>query len=737
MTDAMDVVLPTFGRFFQSQQRRINVIYGGAGSGKSVAVAQRIVDLFIRETDIRILVTRRTLPSLKITAYQLVRDILDGLGIPYEINRSDLVMTRGENQIHFKSLDDSEKIKSSEFNYIWAEEATELQRSDMLQLNLRLRRRNRGSTNRIYLTFNPIDQFHWLITDYVYAERDNVAIHHSSYKNNRRFLTQEYIEELEGLIDQDENYYRIYCLGEPGVLHNIIYQNYSIEPLPPAGSGADYFYGLDFGYNHPTALVEVRMRDGRPLVNERLYESRLTNLDLIDRLGEMGIPKSAPIYADAAEPARIEEIQRAGYNIRPASKAVKDGIDCVRRYRLVISENSTNLIAEIRSYKYKEDRHGVVHDEPVKFRDDACLVAGTMVHTATGLCPIEEIRVGDLVLTRQGFFPVAGCGITGFATDLRTIVLDDGTALTGTPDHPVLVGSGTFMPMDALRYGDNVWQTKSSSPVSGSGDTPTARDGELGTTTGQAPLTSSGESGTYTSRYGKPPTARSRQGAISITRTGTPSTTTSATSSVSRAGSIEPGTPESTRQIRHTSNDDERTWQRSGRSPRHGTGRTRGEHGIGSTPERYSPPSSRNGSPVNSAVPSTNASLSGLMCSVPTGVGQPHAAPPGSIWRRDCVNGAEQSSRQADSSRVAIAPSRVASLHIGRLDAPVPVYNLTIAGPPEFFANSILVHNCDALRYALFSHLPKAGGTAIPASALKIGRYVPAMSRVSTGIPRM
>lgn len=36
------------------------------------------------------------------------------------------------------------------------------------------------------------------------------------------------------------------------------------------------------------------------------------------------------------------------------------------------------------------------------------------------------------------------------------------------------------------------------------------------------------------------------------------------------------------------------------------------------------------------------------------------------------------------------------------------VYNLTIAGAPEYFANGILVHNCDALRYAI-AYLDIAG----------------------------
>ncbi len=35
-----------------------------------------------------------------------------------------------------------------------------------------------------------------------------------------------------------------------------------------------------------------------------------------------------------------------------------------------------------------------------------------------------------------------------------------------------------------------------------------------------------------------------------------------------------------------------------------------------------------------------------------------------------------------------------------------PVYNLTVAGAHEYYANGILVHNCDALRYVV-SSLPK------------------------------
>lgn len=41
---------------------------------------------------------------------------------------------------------------------------------------------------------------------------------------------------------------------------------------------------------------------------------------------------------------------------------------------------------------------------------------------------------------------------------------------------------------------------------------------------------------------------------------------------------------------------------------------------------------------------------------------------------------------------------------ISSLSDTMPVYDLSVADVPEFFANGILVHNCaDALRYALYS----------------------------------
>ena len=128
-------------------------------------------------------------------------------------------------------------------------------------------------------------------------------------------------------------------------------------------------YGLDFGFNNPSALTECYVHDGVPYIKELIYESHLTNSDLIERMKGFGI-KNQPIYCDAAEPQRIEELRKAGFNALPADKSVKDGIDYLKRFRLTLDPDSPNILSEIRGYSYRKKGDQVI-DEPVKFRDHA------------------------------------------------------------------------------------------------------------------------------------------------------------------------------------------------------------------------------------------------------------------------------------------------------------------------------------------------------------------------------
>ncbi len=94
-------------------------------------------------------------------------------------------------------------------------------------------------------------------------------------------------------------------------------------------------------------------------------------IKLIGKLKSFVRNKNAEIYADSAEPMRIEEITRAGFNVYPAKKEVKNGIDYIKRKKIYIHESCAHTIKEIQSYKWKEKKDGEILDEPVKFLDHA------------------------------------------------------------------------------------------------------------------------------------------------------------------------------------------------------------------------------------------------------------------------------------------------------------------------------------------------------------------------------
>jgi len=368
-----DVVNDVYYPLLENQDRYL-VLYGGAGGGKSHFAAQktliRIVVGAKKGIKHRFLALRKTQPAVRKSVFALFNHYINewNLSRIAKINRTDMtIQFFNGSEIICGGLDDPEKLKSIEgVTSAWLEEATEFTEDDFKQVNLRLRGKTQ-SYKQIILTFNPVSKLSWLYKRFFEGRKENCTILRTTYKDNR-FIDEEYIKVLEGLKNEDETYYQVYALGEWGVLQNIIYTNYDLVDNFP-DSFDEIIYGLDYGYNNPSALLEVGIKDKEIYLRELLYQTHLTNEDLIEKLKELIPDKNRYIYADSAEPARIEEMQRAGFNVHPADKSVKDGIDFVKRQKLHILKSSVNLIKEISGYKYKEDKDGNVLDEPVKFRD--------------------------------------------------------------------------------------------------------------------------------------------------------------------------------------------------------------------------------------------------------------------------------------------------------------------------------------------------------------------------------
>jgi len=359
---------------FLDNDKRYEIFYGGAGSGKSRFIAQKKIIQHMRDTRRKTLVVRKVgrtiresaFAELKIVIYQ--HDLTQYFRIPKGKTDFDIMGPNG-NQFVFTGLDDAEKLKSIVgITDVWVEEASEITEEDFNQLDLRLR----GKTpfpKQITLTFNPISALSWLKKRFFDISDPNVSTLKTTYKDNR-FLDDEYIEVLEGLERKDYTYYQIYTLGNWGVLGNLVYSNYVVEDFPREDDHYSSVYaGVDFGFNDPSAVVKIGWKDDELYILDELYRKGLTNTELMQEIEDSKVvSKNHHLTGDSAEPARIKEFRQKGYDIRGAEKAkdsVKFGIDWIKRHRIHIHSSCQNFLNEIQSYKYREDKDGNVLEEPV------------------------------------------------------------------------------------------------------------------------------------------------------------------------------------------------------------------------------------------------------------------------------------------------------------------------------------------------------------------------------------
>ena len=366
MTQVKIKTTNVFDRAFASTSR-ITCLQGGTRSSKTYSLCQLFIVKALQTTEKVFTVIRKTLPALKGTAYRDFIDILKNLEMYDESNhnKSDLSYTLNGNLIEFISVDNPTKLRGRKRNFAWLNETTEFSYEDFQQIVFR-------TTEQVYLDYNPSDPYSW-IYDKVITRKDCTFIK-STYLANP-FLDKDTIAEIERLKDIDPDYWNVYGLGEVGTIQTMIFRSFN---LVDDMQGRLVGYGLDFGYtNSPTALVEVRQKDNELYIKELLYEKRLTNTDIAQRLRELGIDRQTEIVADSAEPKSIEEVYRQGFNIKPARKGagIHLGIDIMRRYKLNITKDSTNAIKEFRTYKWATDKNGDILNTPVKINDhlvDAC-----------------------------------------------------------------------------------------------------------------------------------------------------------------------------------------------------------------------------------------------------------------------------------------------------------------------------------------------------------------------------
>jgi len=385
-----EVVNPVYYRHLINR-RRYNVFYGGASSGKSFFIAQRYVYRWLTEKGHNGLAVRKVEKASRDSTYAMLQQIIRQWGLSElfhtTVNPLSITCKRNGNQMLFRGLDDVEKLKSITFETgpltdIWVEEASEITPQEDRQLRLRLR----GATEtpkQIVYSFNPISALHWLKGRFIDnpLPADRCSVLKTTYRDNK-WLASEDREEIEALKDEDLTYYKIYALGDWGIIGNVVFHNYVIEDFDYDFSDFDAIYqGQDYGFNHPFAFELAGFKDGELYVFDEVYKRQKTNAELITECNEYFEARDIlkPVQrklttGDSAEPDRIKEWNQNGYVVRPSKKgkdSVRFGIDYLRRQKMHIHKSRCpGIAAEIPIFKHKEDKDGNVLEDFVNFKDD-------------------------------------------------------------------------------------------------------------------------------------------------------------------------------------------------------------------------------------------------------------------------------------------------------------------------------------------------------------------------------
>lgn len=398
--------IPKFYPLLFDYSKRWEVYMGSAGSGKSYHITQKLILRACNER-IKILVCRRTATTIRNTCFSLFKDVIAKWKLtPYvRIRETDFnIKFPNGSEIIFIGLDEETKLLSlNDIGAIFVEEAYEVPKPIIEQLNLRLR--GQALNQQIYLAFNPISKNHWLYEFCEISPPTSFVFHHSTFRDNP-FLNEAYIAELEELYTRNPAKARVFCDGQWGVdSEGLVITNWrkeEFDPMELASSGLEHRVGMDLGWIDKSAIIDsLYDRKNKTIyVFNEFYKSGCQLSELASAIGDMNLKKSK-IYVDAAEPRSIQYFKQEGINAVACAKgkdSVKAGLMFLQDHLIVVHPKCKNFIMELENFSYIKSKQTGEWTEQTTHEwshaIDACRYGYSDIYTNKQLKTISKSALG-------------------------------------------------------------------------------------------------------------------------------------------------------------------------------------------------------------------------------------------------------------------------------------------------------------------------------------------------------
>ena len=379
---------------FQDKSRYY-VVTGGRGSGKSFAVALRLLMLTYEENE-RILFTRYTLSSANVSIIPEFIDKIQLLGKEddFRITKDEIINLTTGSAIMFKGIKTSSGNQTAALKSLTGltcfvlDEAEELTDETLFsKINLSIRSTNKH--NRVILVLNPTSKEHW-VYDRFFESQNIDAGHnglvgdttyiHTNYKDNKENLAESFLQDVFKMkLERPDKYEHEILGGWLEKADGVIISDWSVKPFRELSNSC---FGQDFGFSEdPSTLVHCSLdaEAGVLYVKECFGDMGLTTRDIASK--DLKWAGNGIIMADNSNPRLIQEVKAMGVNIHPVKKkngSILAGIALLQDIHICVDPGSKGIIKEFNNY--------VWHDNSVKPIDkfnhyvDAIRYAMTRLH---------------------------------------------------------------------------------------------------------------------------------------------------------------------------------------------------------------------------------------------------------------------------------------------------------------------------------------------------------------------
>lgn len=355
-----------------SKKYRHIINQGGSSSSKTFSILQLLTHI-ANSRKVEIDVCGESMPHLKRGVLRDLPSVFDQFGLNFEmmLNRSDHFITfESGAKMNFIALDNPGKARGARRDILFINEANLIPYETVEQLIIR-------THETVFIDYNPTQAF-WVHNEIIPKNPERALLIKSTYKDNQ-FLPQAEIDELESRRgDGNNNFWRVYGLGELGIAEGLVFENVTARTITDEELSRfnEVYQGIDWGYIHPFVFVKCCYDDENKIlyVWDEVHQSRLSLQASMDAVRNKQV--YGDIIADSANPQSIGEFWDNGFSIFPANKT-PGSRDFGYRWLQSLNEividpvRCPNTLHEFLTMEYLKDKNGKYINDYPKECDDA------------------------------------------------------------------------------------------------------------------------------------------------------------------------------------------------------------------------------------------------------------------------------------------------------------------------------------------------------------------------------